>query len=336
MLYLKKVMKVKLVAAICPNCGAKLDVNPNEETVVCNYCSSRIIIQDAIAKYKIEISGKVEIANLPKVENYIKIAERHLNDCEYQDAFEYYKKAIELDPENSFLLLRYEMCRIYMNDEIDYLFDRLMKYYHEYITTKKEEDTSNITSEIISLLKSSFEQTKDYYTIETLDDAQMKDCHKKLLSIIKSYQLLLELFPDNKELIKLLYLTLKEDVRDKSYNTVNGSKIFKLSKNEKNEEIKQMLIYQEMLQEKDEKKENQNISTGNILSNILIFIYRIIIVLLDIGSIIDKMYMSAVVLSTLLVLSIKKLNVIKDNKVRKITQVILFVIWIIVMIITSK
>ena len=58
---------MKLVAAVCPSCGAKLNVNPNEETVVCKYCSSTIIIQDAIAKYKIEISGNVEISNLPKV-----------------------------------------------------------------------------------------------------------------------------------------------------------------------------------------------------------------------------------------------------------------------------
>ena len=29
---------MKLVAAVCPSCGAKLDVNPKEETVVCKYC----------------------------------------------------------------------------------------------------------------------------------------------------------------------------------------------------------------------------------------------------------------------------------------------------------
>lgn len=29
---------MKLIAAINPSCGAKLDVNPKEETVVCKYC----------------------------------------------------------------------------------------------------------------------------------------------------------------------------------------------------------------------------------------------------------------------------------------------------------
>ena len=29
---------MKLIVAVSPSCGAKLDVNPKEETVVCKYC----------------------------------------------------------------------------------------------------------------------------------------------------------------------------------------------------------------------------------------------------------------------------------------------------------
>ncbi len=29
---------MKLIAAVSPSCGAKLDVNPKKETVVCKYC----------------------------------------------------------------------------------------------------------------------------------------------------------------------------------------------------------------------------------------------------------------------------------------------------------
>lgn len=327
---------MKLVAAVCPSCGAKLDVNPNEETVVCKYCSSTIIIQDAIAKYKIEISGNVEISNLPKVDNYIKIAERHLKDCEYQDAFDYYKKAIELDPDNPFFLLRYEMCRIYLNDEIDYLFDRLMKYFNEYASVKTGQDISEITTEIINILNLSFEQTKDYYSNETLDVSQMKICHQKLLSIISSYEELLKLDPENPELISLIYIIIKEDVRDKSYKSENGYKIYKLPKAEKNDEINKLLSYQKMLEEKDDTKETKTESNTNILGLIFNLIYRVVLILLQIGSLIDKMYASAIVLLVLFILSIKKLNIIKDDKVRKVVQGILIIIWIIVMIITSK
>lgn len=327
---------MKLVAAVCPSCGAKLDVNPNEETVVCKYCSSTIIIQDAIAKYKIEISGNVEISNLPKVDNYIKIAERHLKDCEYQDAFDYYKKAIELDPDNPFLLLRYEMCRIYLNDEIDYLFDKLMKYFNKYASVKTGQDISEITTEIINILNLSFEQTKEYYSNETLDVSQMKKCHQKLLSIISSYEELLKLDSENPELISLIYIIIKEDVRDKSYKSENGYKIYKLPKAEKNDEINKLLSYQKMLEEKDDTKETKTESNTNILGLIFNLIYRVILILLQIGSLIDKMYASAIVLLVLFILSIKKLNIIKDDKVRKVVQGILIIIWIIVMIITSK
>lgn len=327
---------MKLVAAVCPSCGAKLDVNPNEETVVCKYCLSTIIIQDAIAKYKIEISGNVEISNLSKVDNYIKIAERHLKDCEYQDAFDYYKKAIELDPDNPFLLLRHEMCRIYLNDEIDYLFDRLMKYFNEYASAKTGQDISEITTEIINILNLSFEQTKEYYSNETLDVSQMKKCHQKLLSIISSYEELLKLDPENPELISLIYIIIKEDVRDKSYKSENGYKIYKLPKAEKNDEINKLLSYEKMLEEKDDTKETKTESNTNILGLIFNLIYRVVLILLQIGSLIDKMYASAIVLLVLFILSIKKLNIIKDDKVRKVVQGILIIIWIIVMIITSK
>ena len=33
-----EVNKMKLIVALSPSCGAKLDVNSKEETVVCKYC----------------------------------------------------------------------------------------------------------------------------------------------------------------------------------------------------------------------------------------------------------------------------------------------------------
>ena len=50
---------MKLVAAKCPNCGASIDVDKDSESTKCDFCKSKIIVEDAIAKYKIELSGEV-------------------------------------------------------------------------------------------------------------------------------------------------------------------------------------------------------------------------------------------------------------------------------------
>ena len=77
---------MKLVAAKCPSCGASIEVNSKDETTKCKYCQQAILIEDAIAKYKLEISGGVEIKNLPKIDNYLKIANRHFKEKNYDDA----------------------------------------------------------------------------------------------------------------------------------------------------------------------------------------------------------------------------------------------------------
>lgn len=96
---------MKLVSAKCPNCGADIKVDKTSENAKCEYCNSHIIVDDAIAKYKLEVSGKVEVSNLPSVNNLIKLGMRHYEDEEYEEAYSEFSKAIELDPDNSELIL---------------------------------------------------------------------------------------------------------------------------------------------------------------------------------------------------------------------------------------
>ena len=43
--------KVKLVAAVCTQCGAQLKVDPNAEAAVCKYCNTPFIVEKAINNY---------------------------------------------------------------------------------------------------------------------------------------------------------------------------------------------------------------------------------------------------------------------------------------------
>ena len=101
---------MKLVAAKCPNCGANIDVDKNSDKTICEYCGSKIVVEDAIAKFKLEISGKVEVSNLTNFDKLFKLANRDFANKYYKDALEKYKRAIELDPDNPIIILKIGLC----------------------------------------------------------------------------------------------------------------------------------------------------------------------------------------------------------------------------------
>lgn len=117
---------MKLIPARCPNCGADIEVNKDNQTTKCQYCNSRIIIDDAIAKYKIEVSGNVTIDNLPTAINLVKLGTRCLNQKEYKEAREKFEKAIEIDPDNSECIIKLTLSKIIMDDIEESSLDKLL------------------------------------------------------------------------------------------------------------------------------------------------------------------------------------------------------------------
>ena len=120
---------MKLVAAKCPTCGSNINVDPNQETMKCEYCRNAILIDDAITKYKLEISGELEIKNLPKIENYLQLADRNFKSKNYNEAYEIYDKILELDSNNPIALIRYGVCKTLLNNYIDFSMDYLINSF---------------------------------------------------------------------------------------------------------------------------------------------------------------------------------------------------------------
>ncbi len=48
---------MKLVPAKCPSCWADIEVNKDLEKTICQYCGTTVLIDDAVQKYKLEISN---------------------------------------------------------------------------------------------------------------------------------------------------------------------------------------------------------------------------------------------------------------------------------------
>lgn len=71
-------MMIKLVPAKCPNCGATLELDDNLKKTECKYCNTSIIVDDAIAKYKIEVSGEVKVDGIIGKNTLLDQAKKHM------------------------------------------------------------------------------------------------------------------------------------------------------------------------------------------------------------------------------------------------------------------
>jgi len=75
--------------ARCPNCGGELQLPQDKATVKCMYCGGDIIVQDAI--------HRAAESNAP---NWLLLAKTAIDGRNYQEAFNYYTKVLEVDPQN--------------------------------------------------------------------------------------------------------------------------------------------------------------------------------------------------------------------------------------------
>ncbi len=88
---------VNLVSAKCPNCGAQLELDDNMKRAECSFCKSTIIVDDAIAKYKIEISGKVEVDGIKSDNKRMEEAKKYFKIQEYEKARNCIKELLKND-----------------------------------------------------------------------------------------------------------------------------------------------------------------------------------------------------------------------------------------------
>lgn len=249
---------MKLVAAKCPNCGSNLEVNPNKETMKCEYCRSAILIDDAIEKYKIEISGEIEVKNLPKIDNYLKLAERNYKNKDYEEAYKIYGKVLELDSNNPISLLRYGICKTLLNNYIDFSMEYLINSFNETISLIKnnkhyDKNVEEFVKEVSFATDESLYAVRNYYNSYTINSYDLINIQTKLLSILLCYETILEYTINKKHIIEQIISVLKDLIKDKSYKT--GSSIYggvfletyKINYGDKHKLTKKLAYYENIL-----------------------------------------------------------------------------------------
>ena len=82
-------MSANFIAATCPSCSGDLQVPDNIPSVKCMYCGKKVIL-----KTKKSSSGG------PDIKNLIKLGDQAADSENYDEAYSYYSRALEIDPDN--------------------------------------------------------------------------------------------------------------------------------------------------------------------------------------------------------------------------------------------
>lgn len=80
------------VSARCPQCGGELQLDSGKATAFCMHCGSKIIVQEAI--------NAVRIDNTHMIDTWMKMGDRAYEGENFSEAYEYYRKIIEVQPDN--------------------------------------------------------------------------------------------------------------------------------------------------------------------------------------------------------------------------------------------
>lgn len=81
-----------LVAAVCPKCGANLELDSSLEVAYCMYCRAKVIINSSTKNVKLDKSKDLE--------NLYTLARRARENDNAEDALKYYEKILVEDPNN--------------------------------------------------------------------------------------------------------------------------------------------------------------------------------------------------------------------------------------------
>ncbi len=94
-----------MVAAKCTQCGGHLTVDSDKEAAICEFCGTPFIVEKAINNYNTTVVNNFDNATVNiiagDINNFLKLAKDSLEAKNYDEAYKYANKVLELDTSNS-------------------------------------------------------------------------------------------------------------------------------------------------------------------------------------------------------------------------------------------
>lgn len=142
---------VKLVSAKCPNCGAALKLSKEKEKVKCEYCKNTIIVEEAIACFKLKVTGNINVDGVSTNAELIEAANELLNMNEYLKAKRKFLEFSEKCPDNYQGWLGLLICRTrnFTIKDNNIMFENDVNKYRDHFFKVAPEDIKEQYFEII-------------------------------------------------------------------------------------------------------------------------------------------------------------------------------------------
>lgn len=142
---------VKLVSAKCPSCGASLKLSKDDEQTKCEYCHQTIIVDEAIACYKLKISGTVSIEGIETNSDLIDSANELLEMKEFLKAKRKFLMFSEKFPNNYQGWLGLLICRTrnFTIKDNNIMFENDVNKYYEHFLKVAPDDVKSDYVEVI-------------------------------------------------------------------------------------------------------------------------------------------------------------------------------------------
>ena len=143
---------LKLVSAKCPSCGASLKLSKENETTQCEYCHQTIIVDDAIACYKLKICGTISVEGIESNSELIEAANELLNMQEFLKAKRKFLEFSEKCPDNYQGWLGLLICRTrnFTIKDNNIMFENdINKYYEHFLKIAPE----NIKKDYVEIIE---------------------------------------------------------------------------------------------------------------------------------------------------------------------------------------
>lgn len=144
-------MMIKLISAKCPNCGALLKLSKKDEMIKCEYCNQTIMVDDAVACYKLKISGNISVDGIESNSELINSANELLSMQEYLKAKKKFLEFSEKCPDDYQGWLGLLICRTrnFTIKDNNIMFENDINKYYDHFLKVAPEDIKNDYVEII-------------------------------------------------------------------------------------------------------------------------------------------------------------------------------------------
>jgi len=199
-------------AAICPSCGGNLQVPDDRDSVKCMYCGTDIIVRQAI-----QAGAGINIGN------YLELAVTATKAGNYQEAYDYYSKVLEIDITNPEAWFGKGRSAGWLSTLSDFRFAEMKSGFQNALANIPDKDKKALQIQCASIIDELAREGYNRSRTHILEYASVEDTWEQHLNQSSAIIELLDygnsLDPNNRDILYGIIQICKENIEGVNYTT---------------------------------------------------------------------------------------------------------------------